>query len=101
MSKRTLIIGAVIAAVVGWGVYEKYSDVQREARDRKAFPYLYEPLPPAKYKTNAEAVAATETPADRAQRNCAGLRRDIRDKRVGDLTVRETEMLSACRALGW
>jgi hypothetical protein len=97
--KKIAALGAVMALlIVIMVVYTGRERQRREALDRKLFPYQFERLPRTpKYKTHAEALR--EGPA-RLEAGCRALRAKIAEKRVGDLTVRETEMLSVCRTLG-
>jgi hypothetical protein len=98
----TLGVIAVLC-IVSLIVYATYESRRREALDRKLFPYEFQPLPhKPKYKTNAEAVQNDPArDAERIEAGCRVLRSKVASKRLGDLTVRETELLRVCGALGF
>jgi hypothetical protein len=81
-----LIAPLVIIGLIAWAVISSSS---QQARLEKA----YEKDPSLR---PAPVVERPRTPAEK----CADIHEALKDKRIGDLTVRESEALQACRSLG-
>ncbi len=84
-----LIVSLVIIGLIAWAVVSSRS---QQARLEK----VYEKEPSLRPAPVVETPERPRTPAE----NCQLIHDRLKDKRIGDLTVRESELLQTCRALG-